>query len=229
MGPMAGTVEDAALALAAMCDFEAPSFDRAVSDFRVGICRTQFFEHLDTEVRPLVEDALAGLQVQELQLPHLAEGLAAQQVITAAEAAAYHHRWLESQPDAYDPAVRARLDAARNVDGADYVQALRVRGLAAEEMAAALQQVDVLASPTVPIPAPRFDAVEVEVEDGRLTVLGAMIRNTAAANVSGFPAISLPCGSTAAGLPVGVQLIGRPWQEGRLLEIARWFEERLPA
>jgi aspartyl-tRNA(Asn)/glutamyl-tRNA(Gln) amidotransferase subunit A len=221
VGPMTGTVEDAALTLSAMCDFAPPAFGGEAGRLKIGICQTHFFEHLDAEVRRLVEAAIRELgEVVEVPLPSLALGIAAQAVIAAAEAGAYHRRWLDSRPEDYDPAVRARLEATREVTGHDYVQALRVRALLGEEMAAALRQVDVLASPTEPVAAPRFGESEVIVEDGPLNAIAALVRNTAPANVTGLPAISVPCGFTSAGLPVGLQLIGAPWQEGRLLQIA---------
>src|SRR5581483_12166379 len=103
------------------------------------------------------------------------------------------------------------------------------RGLAIEEMEEVMRQVEVLVSPTVPVPAPRFGETEVQVEGGPINPIAVMIRNTAPANVTGYPAISLPCGRTSAGLPVGLQLMGRPWQEARLLQIAHAFEQRLQA
>ncbi|MBV8083737.1 MAG: amidase [Chloroflexi bacterium] len=221
VGPMTGTVEDAALALSAMCDFEPAPFVQPVGPRKVGVCRTHFWEHLDGEVRRLAEAAIRDLgEIEEIDLPSIGIGAAAQAVITAAEAGAYHRRWLDSRPLDYDPAVRARLEATREVTGHDYVQALRVRALLGEEMAAALRHVDVLASPTEPVAAPRFGETEVMVEDGPLNAIGALIRNTAPANTTGFPAISVPCGFTSGGLPVGLQLIGAPWQEARLLQIA---------
>ncbi|HEU0169097.1 MAG TPA: amidase, partial [Chloroflexota bacterium] len=221
VGPMTGTVEDAALALSAMCPFEPPSFLEQLPNVKIGICRPHFWEHLDAEVRRLAERAISGFgEAVEVELPSIGLGAAAQAVITAAEAGAYHRRWLDSRPLDYDPAVRARLEATREVAGHDYVQALRVRTLLADEMAAALRRVDVLVSPTEPVPAPRFGETEVMVEDGPLNAIGALIRNTAPANTTGFPAVSVPCGFTAAGLPVGLQLIGAPWEEARLLQIA---------
>ncbi|HLG69154.1 MAG TPA: amidase [Chloroflexota bacterium] len=227
VGPLAATVEDAALSLAVMSDFQMPDLTAmAGKRLRIGVCRELFFEHLDGEVRRLVEAAIARLgDVREVKIPHLLLGNAAQAVITATEAGAFHHRWLESRPDDYVWTVGNRLKATSETTGRDYVQALRLRGLLVQEMAAALKDVDVLASPTMAVPAPRIGQREVQLEDGPADVTALMVRNTAPMNYAGFPAITLPCGKASNGLPVGLQLAGLPWQEDRLLQAAYAFEQ----
>jgi len=225
IGPMTATVEDAALALSGMCDFDMPPLPVSIDSLKLGICREHFFSRLDAEVRRIVEAALARLgELHEVSIPHITIGAAAQTVITAAEAANFHKRWLETRPGDYNMGIRNRLQAASQVSGVDYVQALRIRGLLLEEMEAALAGVDVLAMPALPIPAPRLFSTDVQVEEGSLNVIAAMIRNTAPINFTGFPAISIPCGQTAAGLPVGLQLVAGAGQDGRLLQIAQACE-----
>ncbi|MGH2470499.1 MAG: amidase family protein, partial [Chloroflexota bacterium] len=124
--------------------------------------------------------------------------------------------------------IPQRLLAAEEISAVDYVQASRLRALLIEEMQAALAGVDVLAMPTAPFAAPLLGQAEVELEDGsRALPAGITTRNTAPLNVTGFPAISLPCGLTTAGLPVGLQLVAGPWQEDRLLRAAYLCEGHL--
>ena len=229
VGPMTGSVEDAGLTLGVISDFEMPNLDRAVSKrLRVGVCQELFFGRLDSEVRRLVERAIGLLgAVQEVQIPHLGVSGAVQALITSAEARAFHHHWMETRPGDYDWSVRNRLEAGLEVTAADYVQATRLRGLLVEEMRAALANVDVLAMPTVAVTAPKFGQREVQLEDGAAEAVGPlMLRNAAPMNVTGFPAITVPCGNASNGLPVGLQLVGLPWEEGRLLQAAHAFEVR---
>ncbi|MBV9121528.1 MAG: amidase [Chloroflexi bacterium] len=227
-GPLAGTVEDAGLALSAMCDFVPPDLGGGPEQATVGVCRAHFFDRLDAEVRTVVERALNMLgEVTDVAIPHINAAAPAQAVITGAEGAAYHHHWLLGRSGEYQPLILNRLSAAREFGGLDYVQAQRIRGLVIEEMMAALQTVDVLASPTLPIPAPKLFTSEVQLEDGPLNVIAAMIRNTGPMNLTGFPAISIPCGVTKDGMPVGLQLTALPWQEDKLLRVARRFEVAL--
>jgi aspartyl-tRNA(Asn)/glutamyl-tRNA(Gln) amidotransferase subunit A len=163
--------------------------------------------------------------VHEIRIPHVNLAGAAQALITASEARAFHRPWLETRSGDYDWSVRNRLEAGGEVSAADYVQATRVRTLLVQEMRAALDGVDVLAMPTVAVTAPKLGQREVQLEDGAVeAVAPLMLRNAAPMNVTGFPAITVPCGSASNGLPVGLQLVGRPWEEGQLLQVAHAFE-----
>jgi aspartyl-tRNA(Asn)/glutamyl-tRNA(Gln) amidotransferase subunit A len=227
VGPMAATVADAALALSVMSGVAMPALEPFTARLKIGVSRELFFQRLDAEVRSLVEDAIGDFgEVHETPIPHIRQASAAQALITASEARAFHKRWLATRADAYDWSVRNRLEAAADVGGADYVQACRLRGLLIQEMSAALADVDVLAMPTVAIPAPKLGQREVRLEDGPADAVALMVRNTGPINFTGFPAITVPCGSTSAGLPVGLQLVAPPWQEARLLQVAHAFENR---
>jgi aspartyl-tRNA(Asn)/glutamyl-tRNA(Gln) amidotransferase subunit A len=192
------------------------------------VCQELFFERLDPDERRLVERATQGLgDVREVHIPHIAVAGAVQALIASSEARAFHRPWLETRPGDYDWRVRNRLEAGAVVSGTDYVQAGRLRALLVEEMRAALDGVDVLAMPMVPVPAPRFGQPEMPLEGGAVEpVVPLMLRNAAPMNVTGFPALTVPCGMATNGLPVGLQLVGRPWEEGRLLQVARAYELR---
>jgi len=225
VGPMTTTVRDAALALSVMSDFPFPDLDLHPKRLRVGVCRELFFQRLDPEVRRLVEAAIQALgDVHEVEIPHIWVAGAAQALITASEARAFHAHWLQSRAGQYHWSVRNRLEAGSEVSGADYVQALRLRRLLIREMSAALSGVDVLAMPTEAVAAPKIGQREVHVEDTTADTLALLVRNTGPINFTGFPAITLPCGKTSAGLPVGLQLVSPAWQEARLLRIACRFE-----
>ncbi|HEX6513238.1 MAG TPA: amidase [Chloroflexota bacterium] len=224
IGPMTSTVEDAALALSVLAGIELPEL-RPAGKLRIGLCRELFFQHLDADVRRAVEGAIARLgEARQVQIGLLPLAGAAQTLITAAEAGAFHKHWLEARPDGYDWSVRNRLEAAREVGARDYVQALRLRGRFVREMAAAFAEVDVLAMPTTACPAPKLGQRQVELEDTIADATALLIRNAAPMNFSGFPAISVPCGESAAGLPIGLQLVAQPWQEARLLEAAYTYQ-----
>jgi aspartyl-tRNA(Asn)/glutamyl-tRNA(Gln) amidotransferase subunit A len=225
VGPLALTVEDAGLALAAMSDFQMPELRPGSGRLKIGVCRELFFEHLDAEVRQIVERAIAELgEVREVNIPHLAYASAGQSVITAGDAGAFHRHWLDTRPDDYDWNVRNRLEATREASAHDYVQATRLRGLLVDEMAAALAGLDVLAMPTSPVPAPKIGQRLVELEDGTADAIALLIRNNAPMNFTGFPAITVPCRDAANGLPVGLQLVAPPWEEARLLQTAHAAE-----
>jgi aspartyl-tRNA(Asn)/glutamyl-tRNA(Gln) amidotransferase subunit A len=144
------------------------------------------------------------------------------------EAFAYHQRLLRSQPGEFGDMVRARFRTGGLMSSADYVQAQRVRNVLKRDFAAVLQQVDVVVSPTMSSTAPPFANF-----DGMTTARRPSF--TSPYNMTGMPAISIPCGFTAAGLPVGLQIAGKPFDEPTVLRVAytyqqyaRWFEQRPP-
>jgi len=227
VGPLAATVEDAALSLSAMCDFDVPDL-APKAKLRIGLCRELFFEHLEAEVRSVVERTISRLgEVREIEIPHLHVAPAGQMIITSAEASAFHGHWLATRPEDYDWRIRNRLEASAEMSGRDYVQAMRLRGLLVQEMSAAMDDVDVLAMPTEACTAPKVGQREVQLEDGPADVTALLVRNTGPINYVGFPAVTIPCGGAANGLPVALQLVGRPWQEAQLLQAAATAEALL--
>ena len=224
IGPLTATVEDAGLALSVLSDFAIPRLELGRAA-RIGVSRELLFDALEPDVRSAVEAALPLLgELRETPIANMA-AVSAQSVILGTDAAAYHAHWLQERPGDYDQTIRARLETGLGSRGIDYVQATRLRGLFVESVLAALEGVDVLAAPTTPLAAPLFGEVETTLDDGRAhNTAGLLLRNTSPFNLCGFPAISLPCGRTAAGLPVGLQLIARPWDEATLLQVAAAFE-----
>jgi Asp-tRNA(Asn)/Glu-tRNA(Gln) amidotransferase A subunit family amidase len=247
VGPMARTVTDVALMLqviaghdrhdptartAVVPDYSA-ALTRDIEGARLGIPQEFYFEQLDPEVRSSVRAALqtlerAGAQLEEVSLPLTQYAAAAGRIITLTESAEIHEPFLVRRAADYTPEVRAGLLTGQLISGKHYLKAQRVRGLIRQEMEAALRRVDALVTPTVPIPAPRVGQTTVDLSRETIDVTWALSRLTRPANLAGFPAISVPCGLTEGGLPIGLQLIGRPFAESTILQLAYAHEQENP-
>lgn len=148
-------------------------------------------------------------------------------LVMKAEGAANHHRWMRDVPEQYSREVRQRLQAGYFIPAADYVQALKLRGLLLRAFAdAVFARADVLITPVLPRAAPTI--AETTTADGPayLAMVVSLTRNTKPINFFGLPAISVPCGFTDAGLPTSFQLIGRPFAEALLLRLAHRSQSR---
>jgi aspartyl-tRNA(Asn)/glutamyl-tRNA(Gln) amidotransferase subunit A len=205
-----------------------------VDGLRVGVPRDYAFEGVAPEVADVVRRALdvlssLGVTVTEVDVPGLELSAAAVYVTLAGEAAAYHSRWWPERAEDYGADVRGKLEAAVHVSAADYVQAQRVRAQIVESLSAALGHVDALATPSAPLPPQQIGQREVSF-GGRQrpsTGGGVFIRLTAPFNLSGGPAISVPCGLTADGLPVGLQIGSAPGRDELVLRLAAAYEHAL--
>jgi aspartyl-tRNA(Asn)/glutamyl-tRNA(Gln) amidotransferase subunit A len=193
------------------------------STLRLGRLRGYFDELLDAGVRAAYEGALArvaaaGAIVRDVDVPHAPDIPAVYLHIVLPEAAAWHAPTLGRCPERYTPNVRLRLEMGRYVLAEDYLRALAARRTVAREIEHALDGVDALVLPTLPIVAPVVGEETVAIGDRREPVRAAMLRLTQPFNLSGHPALALPCGE-ASGLPASVQLVGRHARTWRLLEI----------
>jgi len=239
VGPIARTAADAALILKAIAGRDAgdetsseepvPDYAKTLADtrlkrLRIGVPDSFFFDNVDAECLEAIRAALFLLrdmkaQVDEVSLPHLAEVSAAVTAIMLPEALAYHRRWLAERPDDYGEDVRGRLELALLYPAVTYVEAKRLRTLVSEEWRASVfDRFDLLAVPTTPVAAPPLD------DDGLQATL-TLTRFTGAFNLTGLPAISIPCGFTSAGLPIGLQLVGRWWEEATVLRVAHAYQQ----
>jgi aspartyl-tRNA(Asn)/glutamyl-tRNA(Gln) amidotransferase subunit A len=241
-GPMTWTVEDAAIMLQAIAGYDAkdPTSSRApvpdyataliedVKGMTIGVPRHFFFAddpHIDREILAVVETALKTLQelgarVIEVNIPSLHYAGATQPVIMLSEAFAYHARKLRSKPEEFGDMVRARFRMGALFTSGEYVQAQRVRNVIKREFANALQQVDLIASPTMSNPAPAFQGIDV-------MTTARVPSFTGPYNLTGMPAISVPCGFTSKGLPVGLQLAGKPFDEPTVFRAAYTFQQHV--
>jgi len=242
-GPLTRTVEDAALVLNAIAGYDAndattvraPAEDytaqlgAGVRGLRVGVPRAWFFERCDEEVAAGVEAALAelrrlGADVREIELPGVAEGVGATFAFVLAEAQAIHAEALRTRPEDFGADVRALLQSPAP-SAESLMTALRARDALTVAARCALESVDVLATPATPIVAPRIGDDTIRVGGENENVLAAMIRCTAPFNATRLPALALPCGFTRAGLPIGLQIAGRPFDEATVLRAGYAYEQ----
>jgi len=227
VGPLAACVADASLvyhALLGDAHTTAPA-PMPLHGLRLAVPRRYFCDLLDDEVRGRFDAAVgrlraAGVHVDDIDIRHAADIATVYLHIAMGDAAAYHAATLESMPERYTPPVRLRLEMGRYVMAEDYVRALAGRDVLRREVDAALAQHDALLLPTLPIPAPSIGANTVQVGDRAEVVRAVMLRLTQLFNVTGHPAISIPCGQTSAGLPCGIQLVGCRMQTDALLQVA---------
>ena len=229
VGPLAASVRDAWLLYNAM---QAPS--RQIADsleatplkgLRVGLLKDYFFDRIDPEVEQSVLATIEamrarGAAVTEVSLPHAADMAAIYLHLVFGDAAEYHARTLESHPELYTVPVRLRFEMARYVLAEDYIRALRGKSLIAREVEHALSGVDVLVSPALAVPAPPIGAPTVSVKGGAEAVRTIMLRCTQPFNLSGHPSIALPCGRTASGLPISIQMTGHKGRTPGLVQAA---------
>jgi len=152
---------------------------------------------------------------------HVAAGALA---VVATEAMTYHAAWLRTRAADYDPAVSTRLMAGAFVTGVHYVRGQQARALIRREVDDVLARHDVLLAPATPITAPAVDERETALGDGPADVRSALIRLTRPFNFSGHPACSVPCGFTGGGLPIGMQIVGRPFDEATVLRVADAYQ-----
>jgi aspartyl-tRNA(Asn)/glutamyl-tRNA(Gln) amidotransferase subunit A len=236
VGPMARTVSDMWMLYEVMVGAGVASgatlHASAIEGLRVGVPRGYLFDRLDEDVERLVLGAIeqlasAGAHVVDVEIPDVADTPHAYLPLVLADAAEYHARTLETQSGDYTPNVRFRLEMGRYVMGEDYVRAQRLRARLSREVDAALADIDMMALPALSIPAPTIGASTAPVKGGTEPVRAAMLRCTQLFNLTGHPALSMPCGLTHEALPAGLQLVGPRRGTTRLLQHALAVERVL--
>jgi aspartyl-tRNA(Asn)/glutamyl-tRNA(Gln) amidotransferase subunit A len=236
VGPLARSVADAWLLFHAMAGTPNPAalaLDRpSAGGLRLGLPRPYFLDILDDAVRAAFERACAqltraGVTVADRAVPHAADTGTVYLHLQLPEASAYHAPMLESHPELYTPPVRQRLEMGRYVMAEDYARAgVGARALT-REVDAALEGVDALVLPTVPIVAPPLGKTSLVFGGAKHPVRALMLRLTQLFDVTGHPAITLPCARSADRLPVGLQLVGRRGRTAELLLLAAAIEREL--
>jgi aspartyl-tRNA(Asn)/glutamyl-tRNA(Gln) amidotransferase subunit A len=235
-GPMARTVEDCAYLMQALAGHDPadPASSRApVSDYvraldhgvrglRVGVPRAYFLDGVHADVAQSFEDALAvlrrlGAAVSDVEIPSIHASWAFMAIMLS-EAFAYHERDLRERRELYGEVLRERLLAGALITAPEYVQAQRLRAQLQSEMADVLRTVDVLATPTMPAPAPAFATVYA-------LDYGFPRSNMAPFNMAGLPALAVPCGFSTSGLPLSLQIAGRPFDEATVLRVGHAYEQ----
>ncbi|HEX4810044.1 MAG TPA: amidase [Bryobacteraceae bacterium] len=244
VGPIAASVEDCALAMNVIAGpdpkdessakIPAPEFNlpplKSLAGIRIGLPSNFFFEQVQNEIGEAVRKAAReaerlGAEVEEVQVPEFQEVNLAARVMQLAEVAALYANHRDSSQFGQD--VWALLEQGRMIAGHEYVNAQRLRTVFRREMDALWAKVDLLFTPTTPITAPRMDESTVDIngqpEDARM----ASTRLVRGLNFVGDPGFSIPCGRTAQGLPIGLQMISPPFTEPQLLQVARTLEPYL--
>jgi aspartyl-tRNA(Asn)/glutamyl-tRNA(Gln) amidotransferase subunit A len=238
VGPLAASVADAWLLYNAMLphgDQIVDALDAApLKSLRLGRLSGYFSERLDADVERGVADTIAALQrrgasVADVSVPHAGDMAAIYTHLVFGDAAEYHARTLVTRPQDYTTPVRLRLEMARYVLAEDYIRAIRGKALIAHEVDRALDAVDVLVLPALAIPAPPLGAQTMPVKGGPDAVRTLMLRCSQPFNLSGHPAISIPCGKTRDGMPIGLQLVGHKGRTPALVQAALAVEAAIGA
>lgn len=243
-GPMAKTVEDVALLLQAMAGYDAKdpgSAQRPVPDYRaaltgdvrglrVGIPRQYFYEALDPEVDSAMRQAIevlegAGASIREVSWPSLRYATLAALIIVLVEASAFHDGWIRTRSEDYHPDIALRLKWGLLLPASAYLKAQRLRALMCRGVAQLWRAVDVLVTPATMMPAPHPGETQIHVGNRLLSTREAILRLMRPFNLTGLPAMSVPCGFTSSGLPIGLQIAGRPFDEATVLRVAHAYEQ----
>ena len=231
VGPLGSCVEDCALAMNVMGegDYNLPLLDD-LKGVRVGVPANFFFDRLDEEVADAVRHSAsemerAGAQVNEIRVPDFNEINLTSHIIILSEFAALHSE--RHKPREFGDDVWELLQLGRRIAAHEYVNAQRLRTLFRREMDAVWRQIDVLVTPTTPIVAPPAEHEMVQVSGQEENVRMASTRLVRGFNLLGDPALSMPCGRNAEGLPIGLQLVSAPFYDAELLQIAKTLEQRL--
>ncbi len=234
IGPIANSVYDAALMLQVMSDFDSgdpwakPSlvaaFEKRPTNLRIGVPREFFFEDLDPEIAAATEKAIELFKTLRAEIREVSLEVSTDRTLASAEAYAYHAPFVARSAELYQPATLARIQAGAKISAEEAHQAGKDLDASRHGILQIFDEVDLLLTPTVPIPPPLIAELKKHPEDLRPQEL-IMLRNTRPFNVWGIPAISIPCGFTTKGLPIGLQLAAAPHREDLLLQAAHTYEQ----
>lgn len=243
-GPMTKSVFDAAVMLQVMSGWDPPdpaSSKKSIPNYIAGLkgdltglklaIDTEYtLNGISEEVKTAFQEALKvlenlGMQLVEVALPGATDGLDAAITILMSEATAYHEEWLKTRPQDYQPDVRDRLMRGFPFRGIDYGRARLRQTQLIREYELFFEQIDLIATPMCGIPATLIDTTETTIGGEQVPVMTPLTRFTRLFNLTGLPAISVPCGFSGEGLPIGLQLIGRAWDEPTVLQTAHAYEK----
>jgi aspartyl-tRNA(Asn)/glutamyl-tRNA(Gln) amidotransferase subunit A len=243
VGPLARTAEDCALLLGLMAGADPadptciggllPDYMAATGEslkgLKVGVPAGFYVDDLEADTARILDETVAtlkrgGAQIVSVELPDQRQLTAACQFVLAVEAAAFHKRWMIERPQDYGAQVLMRLQNGLSVSGVSYLEAMRWRGPALAAHLAATAGVDAVLAPVAPLAAPTIAESDVGNSPDAEAVIQRLTRFTRPVNYLGLPSLAIPAGFTAAGLPVGMQLIGRPFDEATLLRAGAAFQ-----
>jgi len=243
-GPMTRTVEDCALALTAIAghdpldttsaNVEIPDYRAALGEdirgLRIGVPKEYYEAPLAPQVAVAVEKALEvlrelGAQVSEVSWPVYHTSHAIVTTLLYAEATAGHRRRVLARGQDYDPAVRMRLETGFFITAAEYIQALRARNVYVAQTQELFKNVDLLVGPMEPTVAFPIGQREVEINGKAVDAVPLLTQYTRPFNITGYPAVTVPCGFSEDGLPMGMQIAGRPFEEITVLKAAYAYQQ----
>ena len=243
VGPLTRTAEDCALLLGLMAgadpeDATASSLpvpdymaatEGSLNGLKIGVPSAFYVDDLDAEVARVLDETIAvlkreGADIVQVELPDQRQLSSACQLVLAAEAAAFHKRWMIERPQDYGAQVLMRLQNGLAIPAVTYLEAMRWRGPALAAYLAAVSGTDAVLAPVMPVPAPTIAESDVGNSDGAEAVIQRLTRFTRPVNYLGLPSLAIPSGFTKSGLPVGMQLIGRSFDEAMLLRIGAAFQ-----
>ncbi|MGA9039410.1 MAG: amidase [Terriglobales bacterium] len=238
VGPITRTVADAAILLQTIADPTAKdeagntmnipdyasSLGEKLSPLKVGVPRSFFYEDLDPEVASAVDQALSVLKTLTAEMREISLTVDADRRLQMAESYSVHAEFVARSPELYQPETLRRIRSGENISQSQVLESRAKLEQARREIKRAFEKVDVLVTPTTPIPAPILAKLEQQPAQLRPTEL-LLLRNTRPFNVWGIPAISIPCGFTRAGLPIGLQISASHWGEATVLQLAYAYEQ----
>ena len=244
IGPLTRTVKDAALMLQALAGYDRRDFVSSqtpvvdytaklsgeITGMRLGVPTRFFPDYTDPEVQSAFEQAVQvmtdlGAQIEDVELPELDRvwpDIA--EVLLNAEANVWHEPYLQTQADDYGSKVRRFLERGKPTLATDYVKAQHAQGRFRQDMQARFGRLDAILTPGELIPAPRHDARSATINGREVKLMSALISATCPFNVTGQPALSVPCGFTRDGLPIALQIVGKAFDEAAVLQIGHAYE-----
>ncbi|MBZ5707022.1 MAG: amidase [Acidobacteriia bacterium] len=238
VGPITRTVADAAVMLQTIAGYDARdtgSADMPVADYvatlsndpkplRIGVPRAHFYDDLHPEIAAAISQALTVLATFSAEVRDIEPPVPTDRTVQSAESYAYHAEFVDRSPELYQPETLRRIQTGASVTATDYILRCREMDQMRRDMGGVFKDVDVLVTPTTPIPPPSLAELKQNPDLLRPREI-LLLRNTRPVNVWGLPAISVPCGFTQAGLPIGLQIIGPHWGEARVLQLAHAYEQ----
>ena len=244
VGPLTRTVRDAAITLKWLAGYDPrdpgcadepvddylSALDTGVKGVRIGVPRNYYFDLIDNDVNAAVRAAIEKLEslgatVREVEIPFADQILGVEFGLCLPEASAYHRDMLRERADLYEEDVRGFLEAGDMISATDYITALRVRQKMKDAWQTMFADVDAVIAPSVAAPATRRDQKTIDWGGGNEEpVISAFVRLSAPANVTGLPSVAVPCGFSSGGLPLSFQVIGRPFGEAQILQVAQAYQ-----
>lgn len=233
IGPMTRTVEDSAMILKVIAEPDqlkkVGEIDLSLSDLKgvkIGVSEEYFFDDMDSEMEMIVRTAMKklvelGAEIVEVKIPHIYDVLEHQKIISKSEGYTFHEKTFTKYPEMYGEDLQIRLNSGKTVLASEYLHAQRIRNEFIQNTLDVMKDCDVILSPTNVIVPYDIGSVPPEQSINNIFNLG----RTPVGNMLGFPTLTVPCGLTGANIPVGLQLMAKPYQENKLLNIGHIYEK----